>query len=211
MLRVVAVSERPRAAGLVAVVAVLLVACGGTGEGGDASRDAGATTSTSLDGGVDDGDGEDVWRGGQATLELDGERREFTLESCVTRPEESDGDATTLQIEGAASGGTEPATLHVVELVAAETAVRIQTISVRFNDAGGRRVRVWEAQRVINVETGEVDDLHGEGTTPLLEVRPGDELVVTATGAAYTQFDMTGGGDDGPAGTGDLSITCTRA
>lgn len=41
-------------------------------------------------------------------------------------------------------------------------------IAIHFEDADGTRLRTLEAQRVVDIETGDVDDLHGEETTPLL-------------------------------------------
>lgn len=193
---------------LVATLA-LLPACGGDDDG-QAAGAADTTTTTTFDPRVDDADSEDGrWSSGSAILRLDGREWIFELDFCATQPVDAspDTNTVTLQIDGVASG--EPATtLRVVETATHEPARRIQVVSVSFEHPDGALLRSWEAQRVVDPETGEVDDMHGEGTTPLLVVRAGAELSVTATDATFWQFDMAGAEDEGVVGTGDLEVTC---
>lgn len=183
---------------------VLVTACGG---GEEADRDAGSTT-TAFDPRVEGASDDRIWGTGEAHLVLGEERFDFALDFCALQPVDPEPGATTvtLQVDGTATGdaGT---TLRVVETHTHDGPVRIQVVSVRFEDATGSLARTWEAQRVVDLETGEVDDMHGEGTSPLLDVTENGELAVTAAGATFWQFDMTGG-EDRVAGTGTLEAVC---
>lgn len=198
-------------AGAVFIAAVVLSACGDDDAepSADTDQDDVTTTSPAPPDDADDADDNHVWSSGSATFELGGERWEFALEMCATQPLDPGTDTHTLRVDGTAvdDPGT---TLQVVETVTDDGLFEIQVASVYFKDPDGNRLHAWEAQRVVDTESGEVDDMHGDGTVPLLEVDEGDDLVVSVTDAAFWQFDMTRGGDDRVVGTGNLDATCTR-
>lgn len=187
-----------------------LVVSGCTGDGGVDAGDEAATTATTFDPRVDDEASDDrIWSTGDAVLELDGERWRFDLDFCATQPVDPDPatSTVTLQVDGVGADDT-AATLQVVETATLEPSRRIQVVSVSFEEPDGRLRRTWEAQRVVDTETGAVEDLHGDGTTPLLTVIVGSDLSVSARAATFWQFDMTGADDERVVGSGDLEVTC---
>ncbi len=192
------------------VVVGALVGCNNQDRAGgtlaDVASDDATTTSNRQ---VDSEETTRRWHAGHATLDLEGNHWDFALDLCAVQTVDP-GAATnvaSLHVEGLSSG-SETVKLAVTETVTYETPARIQVISIRFEDADGTRLRTLEAQRVVDIETGDVDDLHGDATTPLLEVEEGDQLSVSARNAAYWQFDLSGRGEDGLFGTGDLKATC---
>lgn len=182
------------------------------GCGGDGGSDGTVATTTSVNRVNGEAADARLWHGGRATLELDGDRWEFVLNFCAVQAvaPDADTDTVTLQVAGATSDAAETVTLAVVETVTNKTPARIQVISVHFEATDGTRLRTLEAQRVVDIETGEVDDLHGDATTPLFDVEQSDQLSVSATEAVFWQFDMSGG-DDRVVGAGDLQATCSAS
>lgn len=194
--------------GLVVFLAasVSVAACGDDDVGGREAADV--TSTTAHDPRVEDAEaGDRRWSDGSATVEVDGQSFEFALDFCATQPVDPAPETTTvtLQVDGTTPDG-DPAELRIVETVTSD--VRIQVVTVRFVDGAGDLSHSWEAQRVVDLATGDVDDLHGDGATPLLDVDEGDELVVTAQDAAFWQFGMATA-EDRPAGSGSVRATCS--
>lgn len=193
------------------VVVGAFIGCNNQDTAGGTLADAaseGATTTSNRQ--ADDKEDVRGWRTGRATLDLEGDHWEFALDLCAVQTVDPDAAANvaSLYVQGM-SGGSETVKLAVTETVTYETPARIQVISIHFEDPDGTRLRTLEAQRVVDIETGDVDDFHGDATTPLFEVEEGDQFSVSATNAAFWQFDLSGRGEDGVFGTGDLEATCT--
>jgi len=190
---------RPATAIAIAAMAMLLASgcsSGGDGGGGDGD-DAGSPDPTASK-------SETLYeaghiRGRVAGLDVDAE---VTL--CGARPAPPDERPyNTLQVdaEGTDADG-DSYSIQVVQTVLDVPNAVVETISIRWGEI------TWEAQRVHDNDTGEVHDLHGDGTTPLLEIDESDDALEIATTAAYYQFSFSEDVEDGPAGDGSLMIEC---
>ncbi len=143
---------------------------------------------------------------GTATLTLDDLDLRFDIDTCYRGDGIEPSPDLRLHVEGTSVDDDGVArTLQVVQTESPNGEL-IDVIRVRPDD--GPPGAALEAQRVFTPATGDVHDLWGEGTTPLLDIRQdGDDVVIEARGATFGEF--PGGAEDATVrGDGDLDVRC---